>query len=105
MSRFANLWRPGNFHYHRFLERPADRFEGWYFKVVDAAGERPMAVIPGVFLGSRDRHAFVQVLDGRAGTSWVLRYPVSDFVADEHDFDVRIGGSRFHRGGMDLDLA
>jgi hypothetical protein len=49
-------------------------FEGWYFKLVDAEGAQPYAIIPGVFLGE-DAHAFIQVLVGRAGTSAYHRFP------------------------------
>jgi hypothetical protein len=76
-------------------------FEGWYFKLVDAEGAQPYAIIPGVFLGD-DAHAFVQVLDGRAGTSAYHRFPLSEFHAATDDFDIRIGRSRFDRSGIRL---
>lgn len=98
-----NIWKPENFHYHDLLHEPGNRFEGWYFKVVDAEERQPYAFIAGVFLGE-DRHAFVQVLDGRMGRSWYHRFDVREFSADRHRFDVRIGKNRFHAGGMELDL-
>jgi hypothetical protein len=101
-----NLWAPAHFHYARQLRRPeraGGLFEGWYLKVVDAARRRPWAFIPGVFLGE-DAHAFVQALDGREGRSWYHRYPVERFVPAVDGFDVRVGRSRFHRGGLELDL-
>ena len=49
-------------------------FEGWYFKLVDAEGAQPYAIIPGVFLGE-DAHAFIQILVGRASTSAYHRFP------------------------------
>lgn len=103
ITRFKNVWRPWNFHYHRFLSNPSNHFEGWYFKIVDAAGERPYAIIPGVFMG-QDRHAFIQVLDGRAGKSWYHRYPVEEFVPSADAFDVRVGGSQFHAQGIAFDI-
>jgi len=64
-SRVKNIWRPWNFHYHRFLVRPNDCFEGWYFKIVDASGEHPYAFIPGVFMGTAFRGFLVgMLLDG-----------------------------------------
>ena len=78
-------------------------FEGWYFRLVDAKGDQPYAIIPGVFLGS-EAHAFIQVLDGRAGTSTYHRFPLSAFQADTDSFDVRIGRSRFQRSGISLDI-
>lgn len=98
-----NIWRPENFHYHHRLHEPSNHFEGWYFKVVDAEERQPYAFIVGVFLGE-DRHAFVQVLDGRTGTSWYHRFNVRKFSASRSSFDVRIGNNRFHAGGIELDL-
>jgi tocopherol cyclase len=101
--RLRNVWRPENFHYAHKLARGADRFEGWYFKIVDPEGRHPFAIIPGVFLGE-DAHAFVQVLDGRRGRSWYHRYPLSDFAASRSRFEVRIAGNRFHSRGLSLHI-
>ncbi len=99
------IWRPEGFHYGALLARGrrADVFEGWYLKLVDAEGRHPYALIPGIFLG-RDPHAFVQLLDGARGESWYHRYDPGDFAAAADRFDVRVGGSRFGRGGIELHL-
>ena len=102
-NRLRNTWRPACFHFAQRLRRPADVFEGWYFKIVDAIGKRPMAVIPGVFLG-RDRHAFIQVLDGNAALSHYHRFDLKEFRAAPDRFDIRIGSNRFRTAGMTLDL-
>ncbi len=81
-------------------------FEGWYLKLVDAAGEHALAVIPGISL-DRDRdqaHCFVQVLDGRRGTATYHRFPLDVLTARRDTFDVRIGANRFGLTGMTLDL-
>ena len=85
------------------LQRGRARFEGWYFKLVDEPGEQPRAIIPGVFLGD-DAHAFIQVLDGRAGTSVYHRFALDAFSASRDSFDVSIGRSRFGRSGISLDI-
>lgn len=103
MLQLRNIWRPWNFHYHHRLAGVSNHFEGWYYKIVDAAGERPYAFIPGVFMGE-DRHSFVQALDGRAGTSVYHRYTVDEFVPERDTFDVRVGGSRFHAHGIEFDI-
>jgi hypothetical protein len=103
LRQFKNIWRPENFHLHHRLGSGKPCFEGWYFKLVDAKGDQPYAIIPGVFLGS-DAHAFIQVLDGRAGTSDYHRFPLSAFQADGDSFDVSIGRSRFCRSGIRLDI-
>jgi tocopherol cyclase len=102
-ERLKTIWRPENFHLHHMVGRGKSYFEGWYFKLVDAEGAQPYAIIPGVFLGE-DAHAFIQVLDGRAGSSAYHRFPLSEFRAEADHFDVRIGRSRFGRDGINLDI-
>ena len=103
LGRLRSLYHPERFHYHDELERGGGQFEGWYFKIVDAAGSQPYAVIPGVFLGE-DRHAFIQILDGRAGTAHYHRFPLDAFRASRHALELEIAGSRFSGEGVDLDL-
>lgn len=102
-TRLRNLWRPESFHYHHRLDRRGGEFEGWYVKVVDADGAQPYALIPGVFLGA-DAHAFIQVLDGRAGTAAYHRFPIGSFEAARGRFEIAIAGNRFGRGGVSLDI-
>jgi len=98
-----NLYHPERFHFHHRLERGGGYFEGWYFKLVDAGGAQPYAIIPGVFLGI-DGHAFIQILDGRAGTACYHRFPLEEFRASRSEFAVEIAGSRFSGEGIDLDI-
>lgn len=103
LERLKNIWRPGVFHYPHRLKTGGGQFEGWYVKLVDAAGEQPYALIPGVFLG-QDRHAFIQVLDGRSGTARYHRFPIESFQAAHDRFDVSIARSRFSTSGAWLDI-
>jgi len=97
------IWRPAV--YHGFGQRPP-YFEGWYFKLVSTAGDRRLAVIPGIFLHDdpAQAHAFVQVLDGVSGRVAYHRYPVSEFAAARGVFDVRVGPNRFQTARLALDL-
>ena len=61
------------------------------------------AIIPGVFLGT-DAHAFIQVLDGRAGSSVYHRFALEEFEAGIASFDIGIGRSRFNRHAIKLDI-
>lgn len=54
-------------------------FEGWYFKLVDPTKRHRYAVIPGVFLGQGNSHAFVQVLDGVISETACHEYPLEAF--------------------------
>ena len=100
---FRTVLHPDRYHGHG-KEPPF--FEGWYYKLVDAAEARRYAIIPGVFL-SRDperHHAFVQVLDGRTGQSAYHRYPADAFWAAKDRFEIRIGPNRFTACDIALDL-
>jgi len=103
LNRLRNLWNPDRFHYHHRLERGGGFFEGWYFKMVDPGGAQPYALIPGVILGE-DPHAFIQVLDGRAGCAVYHRFPIEDFRAEKGRFSVSIGENHFSAAGIRLAL-
>ena len=96
-------WKPAVYHGHR---RRAPYFEGWYFKLVNAAGDRRYAIIPGIFKHQRaeDSHAFVQVLDGVTGRSTYHRFPASDFHASGWLFDTRVGPNHFQADRLSLTL-
>jgi hypothetical protein len=90
-------------------------FEGWYNKLVSADRSQRWAVIPGIFRGlatvgdgapedSPRDEAFVQVLDGLTGRSWYHRFPVEEFRASDHRFEVQVGGNTFSSDGITLDL-
>jgi hypothetical protein len=98
---FRHLWHPERFHYHHRLARGRGEFEGWYLKLVDEPGRQPYALIPGVFLGE-DRHAFIQVLDGRSGTAAYHRFPLEAFRAAHDRFEIAIADSRFGTAGVTL---
>ncbi len=97
------LLHPERYHGHR---RRPPFFEGWYFKLVDAAETHRFAVIPGIFLSDDPdrRHAFIQVLDGSTGTATYHRYPAEEFRAARHSFDVEIGPNRFTSDRIALDI-
>ncbi len=96
-------WKPAIYHGQR---RRAPYFEGWYFKLVNASGDRRFAVIPGIFKHKRaeDSHAFVQVLDGVSGRSVYHRFPLADFSASGRVFDLRIGPNHFQADRLSLTL-
>lgn len=101
--RIQNIWHPDAFHYHHLIGKGKSFFEGWYFKLVEPDGQKPCAIIPGVFLG-QDAHAFIQFLDGRAGKSWYHRYPLESFEAATGRFKVSIEKNTFGLQGIHLDI-
>ncbi len=91
--------------YHGFAKKPPF-FEGWYYKQISSDGENTLILIPGIFIGKSadDTHAFIQVYDGRNGTSWYCRFPAESFIASRHEFSVQVGASRFSRDSVHLDI-
>lgn len=92
--------------YHGRHKKPPF-FEGWYYKLVDAAEQHRYAVIPGIFLSDdpHQQHAFVQILDGMAGRVTYHRYPADAFWAARDAFDIRVGSNRFTADFIELDLS
>ena len=81
-------------------------FEGWYYKLVDAAERNSLAVIPGIFLGedSSADHAFVQVLDGMTGSATYHQYDVQDFHAAKDRFEIQVGPCTFSDTALSLHI-
>lgn len=81
-------------------------FEGWYYKLVDAAEATLLAVVPGIALGvsHEDSHAFVQVFNGTTGDYTYFAFPVADFHPASQRFEVRIGENSFSAAGLRVDL-
>ncbi len=94
-----SLLTPGVYH---GLNKKPPFFEGWYYKLVSADERFKVAVIPGVILG-QDAHSFLQVLDGVDGTTAYIKFPVQDFHANDHQFEIKIQKNRFN--GNQLNLA
>lgn len=92
-TKLRALWNPD--HYQGW-GRTHRYFEGWYFKVVSADERHAMAFIPGISMGENgDRHAFIQVMDGKACTAEYHRFEASEFRPSEHSFEVWVGDNFF----------
>lgn len=91
--------------YHGQGKRPPF-FEGWYFKLIDAAEQERYAIIPGVSLAQQGLgpHAFIQIFDGVRGTAAYVVYPLGEFWAATNAFTVHIGPNRFTREALTLDI-
>lgn len=81
-------------------------FEGWYFKIIDAAEQQRYAIIPGISLAEKGigPHAFVQLFDGDRGEASYSVYPLSDLWAADDAFSLRIGRNHFTRESITLDI-
>ena len=95
------LFRPELFQGSRRKRR---YFEGWYFKQVSPDG-KAWSFIPGVSMDAEGRRkAFVQAIDGSAGTTGWYEFPFEAFRWDRRALDIRVGDSRFSMEGIELDL-
>jgi hypothetical protein len=98
------IWRPGVF---QGAGQHAPYFEGWFFKLVDAARQHVLAVIPGIHLApdSAESHAFIQILDGKTHQSSYRRFPLDCFQADSKRLALQIGANYFSEDSLQLNLA
>jgi hypothetical protein len=103
MEKLVRLWNPALYQGGDVRRR---YFEGWYFKAVDAAGERAVAAIPGVSFSEdgSESQSFVQILREGGGTRF-FSYPADAFrFAPRPPFSISVAGSTFTELGMTLDL-
>jgi tocopherol cyclase len=80
-------------------------FEGWYLKMVDAEGEHPLALIPGVSFSEDGSisQAFVQLVRP-GGASRYFAFAADEFTFRRDRFSAAIGGSTFGSSGLTVDL-
>lgn len=80
-------------------------FEGWYFKVVSADATSAFAFIPGIAMDERgNKHAFVQVLDGKRKTAAYHRFEASQFIPARRKFYIEIADNSFSETHLSLYL-
>ncbi len=80
-------------------------FEGWYFKIVVPEEEIAYAFIPGIsFDDGGAGHAFLQVLDGVAGTTAYHRYPTGAFRPATDRFYLELGPHVFSADRLRISL-
>lgn len=103
IGRRLAILDPDRYHGH---ERRPPFFEGWYFKLVNAAETARYAIIPGNFLSDdpTEAHAFIQVLNGTTGAASYHRFPPALFWAARDRFDVRIGPNQFNARIIEIDI-
>jgi hypothetical protein len=83
-----------------------NRFEGWYFKLVDASEKNALAIIPGVSFGADEfeSHSFVQVLDARGTGSHYASYSIHDFESAKNKFQIKVDKNEFSLSDIRLDM-
>jgi hypothetical protein len=79
-------------------------FEGWYFKQVTQDQAYTFSFIPGVSIIENDPHAFIQIMNGSAGTSDYVRYPLNEFTWDKRRLFLKVGTSTFTASSIILNI-
>ncbi len=80
-------------------------FEGWYYKMVDATEKHALAIIPGISMdGCGEKHAFIQVLDGKKQRSAYHKFDYNSFFAASGSFEISIQNNRFSESALQVDL-
>ncbi|MBK8564364.1 MAG: hypothetical protein IPN76_13760 [Saprospiraceae bacterium] len=102
LLRLRSTWNPDMYH---GWGRTQGYFEGWYYKLVDAAEAQVFAVIPGISMGKDgESHAFIQVLDGKHCKASYHEFPAADFRPSEAGFYLQLGANSFSGSHIELDL-
>jgi hypothetical protein len=100
--RWRATWNPDM--YHGWGQKKS-YFEGWYFKLVDAAGRFAFAVIPGISKGKDGvQHAFIQVLDGKQCKASYHHFDAADFQPNEKEFHLQLRDNAFSANQLTLNL-
>lgn len=80
-------------------------FEGWYFKVVNAAKTEAYAIIPGIAMDQEGlKQAFIQILDGKRQTAVYHKFDFNSFISSDTEFRISIGNNSFTKDNLELDL-
>jgi tocopherol cyclase len=79
-------------------------FEGWYYKQVTADLSRVWSIIPGISLSGKERHAFIQFIDGISGETLWFEYPLSSFAFDRKEMKIHVGESWFTQDSIHLNV-
>lgn len=88
------IFRPQVYQGPRRFTHSKGYFEGWYYKFVTEES-RSLALIPGVSLGKKESKAFIQIIDGKDGSTEYCSFPLHELNISYDPFSVEIGGNRF----------
>lgn len=95
------------FHPERFQgwTRQRNYFEGWYFKVVNHTETKAFAFIPGIAISKTgEKHAFIQVLDGKELTASYHKFEHNRFIPDPDKFRIVIHDNIFSDKELQINL-
>jgi tocopherol cyclase len=101
-QKIQSLFHPEQF---QGWTRKRNYFEGWYFKIVNEAEDKAYAIIPGIAINDQgERHAFIQILDGKKRTAEYHKFESDSFVAAKNRFGISIQDNHFSAHEIRLNL-
>lgn len=77
-------------------------FEGWYYKNVSGDMSEVLSFIPGISLNGKDRHSFIQIINGLTGETQYITYSIDELTWSRESLIVTIGESVFTDKYIDL---
>ncbi len=93
IKRAQALFHPEQYHGWGRTKR---YFEGWYYKVVNAAENKAFAFIVGIAMKEPGVHqAFIQVMDGKELTSEYHKFDAQEFLPVPGKFEIRLANNLF----------
>ena len=102
LTKLRSIWNPDQF---QGWGRTHKYFEGWYFKLISPDEKHAFAFIPGIAMAENgEKHAFIQVMDGKACTAEYHRFDATEFRTSEQGFEVSVGNNFFSAEEIRLDL-
>jgi tocopherol cyclase len=102
LNKIRSIFHPEQF---QGWTRKRNYFEGWYFKVVNNSETKAFAFIPGIAINCNgEKHAFIQVLDGKKLTAHYHKFNAESFRANPDQFKITIGENHFSDQELCIDL-
>jgi tocopherol cyclase len=102
LAKIKAVFNPEQF---QGLGKQRKYFEGWYFKVIDQTEKWAFSFIPGIAMDeSGEKHAFVQVLDGKKKSSQYHTFNPAEFKSTPGVFRISIGDNYFSAESAHIDL-
>ncbi len=102
INRIKALFHPDRYH---GWGKSKKYFEGWFYKIVNAAETEAIAIIPGIAMDDNGvKQAFIQVLDGRKMTAVYHKFDVNEFSAEAGKFAIKIANNFFSKDSIQINL-
>jgi len=102
LTRISSYFNPERF---QGWGKTSKYFEGWYFKLINAAETKAFAIIPGIAMDQKgNKHSFIQVFDGKKNTAQYSKFGFESFRSAKDSFQISIEDNHFSEKAVKLNL-